>query len=121
MNLKEFVRNALVEIETAINDANEISSREIRFFGSKDRPTVEFDVAVSVEHSTSANGGTDIRVVPLLRISGDAKASKSSSSVSRITFAVEIAPITKAASDSSFPTPSPQEQMIVGDLSAAKF
>ena len=58
MELKEFVKNILIEIDEAISEARKQTDRDISFSSGKDgKRTVEFDIAVTVESENEKGGG----------------------------------------------------------------
>jgi hypothetical protein len=95
MKLQEFVKNVLVEIDSAVQEARKETSRDIAFSHTKDNRTVEFDVAVSVEESDAKSGGGGIKVIHFAEASGQATKSVKNSTVSRIQFGVKIDELTK--------------------------
>lgn len=63
MELKEFVKKVIIDLDKAISEANNETDREIRFKGVKEQRTaVEFDVAVTVESTGTGKGGGEIKV-----------------------------------------------------------
>lgn len=52
MELKEFVKKVIMDLDEAVTEANAETKREVRFNGVKEhRTALEFDVAVTVESS----------------------------------------------------------------------
>lgn len=95
MNLQEFVKDVLVSIEGAIEEARGSTSRDIRFAETKDQRTVEFDIAVSVEETANKSGKAGIRVLQFAEAGGDISKENKNSTVSRIKFGVHIESMTR--------------------------
>ncbi len=95
MELKEFVKNILIEIDEAISDARTKTDRDISFSKSNDeKRTVEFDIAVTVENEKVKSGGGGIKVFSA-EIGGKLNSVNKNSTVSRISFGVDIESLTK--------------------------
>jgi ribosomal protein S18 acetylase RimI-like enzyme len=63
MELKEFVKKVIMDLDQAVSEANAETKREIRFKGVKEhRTALEFDVAVTVESTASGKAGGEIKV-----------------------------------------------------------
>jgi len=95
MNIQEFVKNVLVDIDKAVEEARKESRRDISFSNTKDQRTVEFDIAVAVEENNSVSGKAGIRVLQLIEGGGDISKENKNSTVSRIKFGVHIDTMTK--------------------------
>lgn len=95
MDIKEFVKNVLVSIDKAVEEARGETQRDITFSNTKDQRTVEFDIAVSVEEIDVKSGRAGIRVLPFVEGGGDISKENKNSTVSRIKFGVQIASMTK--------------------------
>ena len=97
MELKEFVKNVLLDLDQAVTEANSASAREIRFKGVKEQRTaVEFDVAVTVESTNTTEGGGGIKVLRIIEAGANASNEFKNSTVSRVSFGVDISERTKA-------------------------
>jgi hypothetical protein len=96
MNLQEFVKDVLIQIDKAVDEARDVTSRDIHFLYGGDKETVKFDIAVSVDDRTGVNGKAGIRVLKFAEAGGDISKETSNSTVSRITFGVKINSETKA-------------------------
>jgi hypothetical protein len=94
MELKEFVKDAILQLDSAIDEANNQTKREVRFKSSDNRRTLEFDVAVTVEDKSSKGGKAGIKVLGLTAGGGGGKESKNVY-VSRVQFGVKISSTTK--------------------------
>lgn len=102
MELKEFVKKVILDLDQAVTEANTETSREIRFKGVKEsRTALEFDVAVTVESKEGANGGAGIKVWGLGEVGAKASAESKNSTISRVSFGVDIAERTKAEMEES--------------------
>jgi hypothetical protein len=95
MNLQDFVKNVLVEINAAVDEARQITSRDIRFSEKDNARTVEFDVAVSAETADTKSGKAGIKVLQFAEAGGDISQENRNSTVSRITFGLRIESRTK--------------------------
>ncbi len=96
MELKDFVKKVIVDLDQAISEANAETAREVRFKGVKEQRTaLEFDVAVTVESTTTASGGGKITVWGLMEAGADGSGEAKNSTVSRVTFGVDIGEKTK--------------------------
>ena len=97
MELKDFVKRAIVDLDQAIEEANKETHRAIRFRGVQgQRTALEFDIAVTVENSSDVSGGAGIKVLGLAEVGGQGASLERSSTVSRISFGVHIDESTKA-------------------------
>ncbi len=96
MDLKDFVKNVIMDLDGAITEANQGTKREIRFKGVKEQRTaVEFDVAVTVESTESGGKGGEIKVLGIAQIGASGSTELRNSIVSRVTFGVDISETTK--------------------------
>lgn len=84
MDLKSFVKQALVNVIDAVKEAEEESGREIRFT-VKDGQNIHFDVAVTAEDSKNAGAGVALQVVK-----GGINCETKNSTTSRISFSLFI-------------------------------
>ncbi len=98
MELKDFVKNVLKDVTEAVEEYRADSSRDMYLDNSKEQRTVEFDVAVTAEDVTTANGKAGVKVFSLLEGGGEASKEVKSSSVSRIQFGVHVDRFTKRES-----------------------
>lgn len=94
MDLKNFTKQAILEITEAVKEIN--IDREVLLVSGKDKRTIEFDVAVTVEENRATTGGGQIQVLGLIRGEGDIKQEVKNATVSRIEFGVSVATATKA-------------------------
>ncbi len=90
MNLKEFVRSVLVDINAAVDEATGLTAREIRFSEKDNARTIEFDIAVTAETKDKANGKTSLRVLELADAGAELGKEGRNSTVSRIVFGLSI-------------------------------
>lgn len=95
MNLQEFVKDVLVSLDKAVDDARASMNRSISFAYTQDHRTVEFDIAVSVEETNAKSGKAGIRVLQLAEGGGELSQENKNASVSRIRFGVFISSSTK--------------------------
>lgn len=96
MELKDFIKKVLIDLDNAVIEASRESNHNISFSDNKDRRTVEFDIAVTTEEIDSKSGKTGIRVLSFAEAGGDISKENKNSTVSRITFGVHIDSMTKA-------------------------
>lgn len=95
MELKEFIAKVIADTVEAVDDSSGIASREITLASRADRRTIEFDVAVSAEETTTTNGKAGVKVLAFMEAGGDMGRESKNSTVSRITFGVDVSTITK--------------------------
>ena len=96
MNLQEFIKDVLTQINLAVDEARELTSRDITFSEKDNARTIEFDIAVSVEEDDKQSGKAGIRVLQFAEAGGDISKQIKNSTVSRITFGLRIESFTKA-------------------------
>ncbi len=96
MELKEFVKKVILDLDQAVTEANKETKREVRFKGVKEtRTALEFDVAVTVESTDSGKGGGEIKVWGIGQAGGTVSTESKNSTVSRVSFGVDISEYTK--------------------------
>lgn len=95
MDLKNFVKKVLIDIDFAINEACQETTHGVSFSDSKEQRTVEFDIAVTTEDKNAITGEAGIRVLKFAEAGGDISKENKNSTVSRITFGVHIDPVAK--------------------------
>src|SRR5262245_22767897 len=97
MNLREFVRDALVEISQGVVEANgaldayKADDRPLYLLkasGAGEERIVMFDVAVTSFASEGGEGGGGLRIAGVLQVGAKGETSSSEQQVSRIKFAV---------------------------------
>lgn len=98
MELKEFVKDVLVQLDQAVDEARATMSRDVSFVDTENQRVVEFDIAVTVESTSEKSGGGGIKVLELIKAEGKVSNENRNSSVSRIKFGVRIDSVTKAES-----------------------
>ena|SRR3989344_4991119 len=97
MELKEFVKKVIMDLDQAVSEANAETKREVRFKGVKEQRTaLEFDVAVTVESTDTGKGGGEIKVWGIGQIGANGSTELKNSTISRVSFGVDIAEYTKA-------------------------
>lgn len=99
MDLKEFVKTVLIQVDAAVEEAGQVTSRNISFSQTNNARTVEFDIAVTAENVDQSEGGGKIKVLQLADIGGKGSREVRNSTVSRITFGVEVSKMTKPEQD----------------------
>lgn len=119
MDLKDFVKEALVQIAEGVKESQEI----IREHGGYANPAtstsssnidahignlkdgqgiylVDFDISVSVTESTGMNGSSKLTVASLFNLGAGVESSDSNSTLSRIAFKVPLAlPVDKVSQE----------------------
>ncbi len=95
MELKDFVKKVLVDLDSAVSEARSEMQRDVRFTDGKDQRTVEFDIAVSVEETGSTEGKTSVRVLQFAEAGGSISKENKNSTVSRVKFGIRIDSMTK--------------------------
>ncbi len=96
MELKEFVKKVIIDLDEAISEANSETKREIRFKGVKEtRTALEFDVAITVESTDQGKAGGEIKVWGIGQVGAGGTSELKNSTVSRVSFGVDISEKTK--------------------------
>lgn len=95
MELKEFVKGVLKDVLDAVNEAKEGSTHDMYLTTTGERRTVEFDIAVTVEDGTTAEGKAGIRVLSVIEGGGNISKESKNSTVSRIQFGVTVGSMSK--------------------------
>ena len=96
MELKEFVKKVIIDLDQAVSEANDGTDREVRFKGVKGgRTAVEFDIAVTVESTDTGKGGGEIKVWGIGQIGATGSTESKNSTISRVSFGVDISEMTK--------------------------
>lgn len=90
MELKEFVKSILKDVTEAVEESRGTLARDMYLDAGKEQRTVEFDIAVTVEDSTTGTGKAGIKVFQLIEGGGEVSKEAKNSSVSRIKFGVHI-------------------------------
>ena len=103
MEIKEFVKNIIIDLDQAISEATNKTSREVYFTDKGDNRTVEFDIAVSVEDTGDKQAGAKIKVLELIELGGSGSKKNKNSTVSRIKFGINISPRQKNTNLKSAP------------------
>jgi hypothetical protein len=95
MELKDFIKDILTQINAAVDEARTETSRDIKFSDKGNARTVEFDIAVSAENSDSKEGKAGIKVLEFAQAGGNISKTSKNSTVSRVVFGLEIPQLTK--------------------------
>jgi hypothetical protein len=91
MELKDFVKTVLLDLDKAVTEVNESSGRVMRFKGVKEaRTSVEFDVAVTVERNDNHQGGGEIKVWGIAEAGLESNVENRHSTVSRVSFGIHV-------------------------------
>ncbi len=96
MELKEFVKKVIIDLDKAVSEANKETDRDVRFKGVRGhRTSLEFDVAVTVESGMSSNGGGGIKVWGIAEANTNLNMENKNSTISRVSFCIDINNLTK--------------------------
>lgn len=96
MQIKDFVKSVLLELNEAVDEARQQTSRDITFTNTDGKRTVEFDIAVTAEDTTDANGKAGVKVLSFVEAGGNLARGSKNSTVSRIQFGVNVNTLTKS-------------------------
>ena len=99
MNLEEFVRDVLVSLDLAVEQARRTMNRDISFTANRENRTIEFDIAISAEETDSKSGKAGVRVLQFPEGGGEISKENKNSTVSRIKFGIYIDSSTKQESE----------------------
>lgn len=91
MELKEFVKESLVQIDQGILEADKEIDRGIFYSGTSDNRSFEFDIAVMTKLEKGRNAKGEIKVVGIGDFGGKFINTTTNTSVSRIKFGVHFA------------------------------
>lgn len=95
MDIKDFVKTILLQLNEAVDEVREQTSRDIKFVSTDGKRTVEFDIAVTAEDVQKATGKAGVKVLSIIEGSGDIAKESKNSSVSRVQFGLQIDSRTK--------------------------
>ena|GEM_PF-569983 len=95
MDLKDFVKKVLIEVNEAVDEAAAKTSREVHFTEGKNARTIEFDIAVSADNGTAGSGKAGVKVLNVIDAGGEIKKEVKNSTVSRVQFGLTIDYMTK--------------------------
>ena len=95
MELKEFIKKVIADAIQAVDEISADSIREVKLTSKQEKRTIEFDVAVTAEENISASGGAGVKVLNLLKAGAEIGSETKNSTVSRISFGVDVASQTK--------------------------
>lgn len=94
MDLKDFTQKVIVDIVQGVSEAKQKTGQNVYFPLALPKDghtrTIEFDVAVSIENTTDAEGRGDIKVLEFLQAGGGISRITKNSTVSRIKFGVNV-------------------------------
>lgn len=110
MELKDFVKETIVQIVEGIDQANATLTGNSAFIASTNLSTnraltstvdkerihhyvsnIEFDVAINVQNSETKAGGAGLEILSVLNVGGKGSSENTSSSTSRIKFSLPLA------------------------------
>jgi len=95
MNLQEFVKDVLISLDKAVEEARAEMKRDVHFSDTKEQRTVEFDIAVSVEETDTKTGKAGIKVLQFAEGGGSLSKENKNSTVSRVRFGIRVSSMTK--------------------------
>jgi hypothetical protein len=95
MELKEFISKVISDTIQAVDESSQSASHDVNLASRTDRRTIEFDVAVSAEEKTTAEGKAGVKVLAFMEAGGNIGSESKNSTVSRITFGVDVSTLTK--------------------------
>ena len=95
MNLQDFVKDVLVGLDKAVEEARVEMKRDIHFSDTKEQRTVEFDIAVSVEETDLKSGKAGIKVLQFVEGGGGLSKENKNSTICMIKFGIRVSPMTK--------------------------
>lgn len=96
MELKEFVKKVLIDLDQAVSEVNKETSREVRFRGvSGQRNEIEFDIAVIVEDNQSGGAKAGIKVFNMIEAGTGGSIENKNQTASRIHFGLQIGAYTR--------------------------
>lgn len=95
MELKDFVKKVLVDLDSAVSEARGEMQRNVHFSDGKEQRTVEFDIAVSIEEVDQKSGKAGVKVLQFAEAGGKLSRENKNSTVSRVKFGVRIGSMTK--------------------------
>jgi hypothetical protein len=96
MELKEFIKKVIKDTVEGVEESSDSSVRTVNLASRPDRRTIEFDVAVSAEEKTTAEGKAGVKVLAFMEAGGNVGSESKNSTVSRITFGVDVNSLTKS-------------------------
>lgn len=95
MNLKEFIKEVLLDIDGAVIEVNKENIHRAYFVEGENKRTIEFDIAVSTEEINSKKGKAGIKVLQFAEAGGGLSRENKNSTVSRIAFGVNLESMSK--------------------------
>src|SRR5260221_10212895 len=102
MDLKDFVKKVVVDLDQAVSEAAAEMVRDIRFMGDKgSQQVIKFDIAISADKTDTKAGKTGVRVLQFAEAGGKIESQQKNSTVSRVQFGLYIGYETKAEEERS--------------------
>jgi hypothetical protein len=95
MELEEFVKKVLIDLNSAVDEANDVTKRTVRFTENEKNLTIEFDIAVSAESKNATTGKAGIKVWSIAEGGGSTGKESKNSIVSRVKFGLRVNPETR--------------------------
>lgn len=95
MELKEFIKKVIDDAIQGVDESSLNASRSVNLARRDDKRTIEFDVAVSAEEKTTTEGKAGVKVLSFIEAGGNLGSEVKNSTVSRITFGVDVNNMTK--------------------------
>ena len=102
MELKEFIKKVIIDLDEAVTEANQETHREIRFRGVKEKRTsLEFDIAVTVDATETIKGNGGVKVLGFVEGGIQKTDENKNSTASRIIFSLDVGEYTKVENQNS--------------------
>lgn len=95
MDLKDFVKNVLIDLNAAVDEARGAANRDIKFTENERQRTIEFDIAVTAQEKDATSGKAGVKVLGIVEGGGQLSKEMTNSVVSRVAFGLTINHLTK--------------------------
>ena len=95
MELKDFIKKVIADTVEAVDESSNGATRKVTLAHRTDKRTIEFDVAVSVEETKKTDGKAGVKVLSFMEAGAGVGKESKNSTVSRITFGVDVNTSTK--------------------------
>lgn len=95
MDLKDFVKKVVIDLDDAVSEARSDMARDIRFTTDKNNQSILFDIAISADETNTKSGKAGVKVLRFAEAGGNIENKQKNSTVSRVSFGLYITPRTK--------------------------
>lgn len=95
MDLKDFVKKVVVDLDKAVSEARTDMSRNISFTTDKNNQSILFDIAISADETSTKSGKAGVKVLQFAEAGGNIENQQKNSTVSRVSFGLHISAWTK--------------------------